>query len=96
MKKNKDEIVSAVSRQTGTALFVTEEIIDAFVDEIMNEVSIGNSVYINKFGTFRAVQRAERTGRNLDTMEPIKIPACTKPEFRPSSNFKRIMHKGVK
>lgn len=92
---SKDGIVSTVSNQTGIGVFETEKIVDAFVSEIMKEVAKGNMVCIKNFGTFKTVRRAERIGRNLNTMESVRIPARIEPKFKPSDNFKNITHKEV-
>ncbi|MEI8296042.1 MAG: HU family DNA-binding protein, partial [Alphaproteobacteria bacterium] len=40
------------------------------------------------FGTFCAVNKASREGRNPRTGEAIKIPASTQPKFRAGKTLK--------
>lgn len=42
------------------------------------------------FGTFTVSERSERTGRNPQTGETIKIAACKQPKFRAGKNSRML------
>ena len=61
-------------------------------------VTMGDSVTLIGFGSFRAVESAPRTGRNPATGEAIRIPAVRKPKFVAGTYFREIVNKyeGIK
>jgi DNA-binding protein HU-beta len=68
-------------------------IVDGIFDIIKNEVANGNEVAIANFGTFRTVDKSERTGLNPQTGESITIPAHKTPKFAPGKGFKDAVNK---
>jgi DNA-binding protein HU-beta len=48
----------------------------------------GDSIALVGFGTFEVRNRAERTGRNPKTKEPITIPASKAAAFKPGKALK--------
>lgn len=53
--------------------------LDTLIDTIQTTVKEGDTVALIGFGTFKAVKRAARTGKNPRSGEPINIPAGTVP-----------------
>ncbi|NDE46335.1 MAG: HU family DNA-binding protein, partial [Betaproteobacteria bacterium] len=51
------------------------------------------AVQLIGFGSFRAVKRNARTGRNPATGEPLSIPSTTVPRFVPGAAFKEKLAK---
>ena len=51
----------------------------------------GDKVQLVGFGTFSVKDRAERTGRNPQTQEPITIPATKVPAFKAGKGLKDIV-----
>ncbi len=90
MKKRliKEDIVSAVSKDTNCPRYVAEEIINSMLDNITLALSQGNEVQFANFGTFEPKHRAARTGRNPRTNEPVPIPERTVPSFKASKLLK--------
>lgn len=95
MRKNKETIVSAVAVRTGLGRMATEEVIDAFLSNIIYEVESGNAVSIKDFGVFEPVSKAKRPGRNINTGTSVDIPAHIEPRFRPSKYFKEVVYKNI-
>ncbi len=83
----KSELILAVAKASDRAPSEVKRIIDALFAVITKEFSRGEKVHTG-VGTFRVSERAERDGRNPRTGEPIKIPACKLPAFRPSPSLK--------
>ena len=51
----------------------------------------GGKVQLVGFGTFSVKDRAERTGRNPQTQEPITIPATKVPAFKAGKGLKELV-----
>ena len=58
--------------------------------------SLGDKITLVGFGTFSAVTRAARTGRNPQTGKAIKIAAKTNGKFTPGKSLKDLTAKPVK
>lgn len=89
---NKTGIIRRVARKYGMTTDDTAAWFDAFID-ILGEVVTEDDITIYGFGSFRHVDRAPRTGRNLATGEPIKIPAKTIIKFEPSKKLLARLNK---
>ena len=75
-----------------------DRVVVSVFEEIMSAVTMGDSVTLIGFGSFRAVESAPRTGRNPATGEAIRIPAVRKPKFVAGTYFREIVNKyeGIK
>jgi len=60
----------------------------AFTDTVIKAVARGDKVSMVGFGSFGAVKRKARTGRNPATGRPINIPAKKVPKFTAGKEFK--------
>lgn len=87
----KDGLVSAVSVTTDMSKKNVEAVIDAFVDEITQQVRLGNKVTLTGFGTFRVSDRAARVGINPQTKQKINIPAMKVPKFTAGKALKEAV-----
>ncbi|TAH13901.1 MAG: HU family DNA-binding protein [Curvibacter sp.] len=67
--------------------------IDALIQIITKTVAKKEDVQLIGFGTFKAVKRAARKGKNPRTGEPLKIAAATLPKFTPGAAFKAAVNK---
>ncbi len=85
---NKAELIDAVADSTGQAKTEIGKTLDALVETITATVASGDTVALAGFGTFKAVLRAAREGRNPATGESIQVPESTVPKFQPGATFK--------
>lgn len=69
---------------TGSTKAATEIVTSRVFDGIKAILDRGESVRIAGFGTFKVTRREERTGRNPQTGEPMKIAARDVVTFKPS------------
>lgn len=65
--------------------------VDAVFETITKALSRGEEVAITGFGTFRAVRRAARQGRNPKTGETIQIAASVAPKFKAGKLLKEAV-----
>lgn len=92
MKKiTKKDIVDLLADDVDLTKVKTEEVIDKFLEVVMQQVKEGNEVGLVGFGTFRTQNRKERQGRNPQTGDTIKIEASNTPAFRAGKGFKEML-----
>ncbi len=72
-----NEFIKALSKKTGANTDFTENLVSTFVQMLVNEVKVGNSVSIQSFGVFDSKDKAERKMYNPTTKE-IQIIPCRK------------------
>lgn len=89
----KDEMVAVVAKEVGCRQSLASEVIDSLLRHITDELSKGNKVQFVGFGVFEPKYRAERTGRNPHTKEPVPIPARVIPSFKPGSRLKSAVER---
>ena len=85
---NRPELTSIVADKVNTTKKQADEVIDAFLETIIEALQNGDKVVLTGFGTFEAHDRAERVGRNPITGEEISIPGSKAPTFKASKAFK--------
>lgn len=90
---NKSELVAAISEKTNTTKKAAEESLDAIVEVVTEELKKGGKIQLVGFGTFETRKRAARNGRNPQTKEEIKIPACKAPAFKAGKVLKDVVNK---
>lgn len=92
----KAELIDIVSDKVDG---VTKAQIGAIYDSIFETIVIAlnkdakHSFSVKDFGTFKLKQRKERKAVNLQTKEPITIPASTSVGFTPSKGLKEAVAK---
>ena len=88
---NKTELINEVAKSLKTK---TEA--RAAIESVLKNISMAmkkkEDVTITGFGTFKAVKRKARKGRNPYTGEPIKIKATTRIKFVPGKALKEAVN----
>lgn len=92
LEKVFDEVHEQTKRGTVTKAMV-ERTYASIVKNIEKAVASGDSVELIGFGTFKAIDKKERTARNPQTGEEILVPAKRAVKFKPSSAFKEMVEK---
>lgn len=90
-RTTKKEMINYVSKVTGISERCVGSIIDVFLDGVMSEMADGRRVKIQGFGTFEPKPMRAKIGRNLNTNEPVEIPARVIPAFKPGNTMKNIV-----
>ena len=90
---NKTELIKVVKDTVsetleGVTVKDTAVFVDATIKAIQDAVVTGDKVQLVGFGTFEAVERAARDGRNPLTGQAIKIAASKTPKFKAGKAFK--------
>ncbi len=71
----KKELVNRISEQTGQTKVVVKDILQRFLDEIIEELASGNRLEFREFGVFEVRERAARRAQNPRTLEKVSVPA---------------------
>jgi len=84
----KDELVSAIAKDTGQTKAAATAALEAAVTNIGSALAKGDSIRIPGLGTFGTKKVEARVGRNPKTSEAINIPASTRVSFSTSRSLK--------
>jgi DNA-binding protein HU-beta len=90
---NKQELVSAVAKDTDLSKAKAQEAVEAIFGAIKTTLKKGGEVRLVGFGTFSVAKRAATTGRNPRTGEKINIPASKQPKFKAGKDLKEAVNK---
>jgi DNA-binding protein HU-beta len=85
---NKVELVAAIATEAGITKAQAEKALAAFTGNVEKALKAGDKVSLVGFGTFSAVTRAARTGRNPQTGKALQIKAKTSGKFTPGKDLK--------
>lgn len=84
----KKDLIEAVSEQNDTNQNLTRDVIQKFLDSIIDELSQGNRLEFRDFGVFQVAKRAPRIAQNPRTLEKVKVPAKSIVKFKPGKKLK--------
>ncbi|MFC1525345.1 HU family DNA-binding protein [Candidatus Latescibacterota bacterium] len=84
----KADIVRRIAQGTGLTKTDTAAVVDGFIEAVIEALETGEHIEIRGFGTFKAVSRAPRTGRNPRTGSEVKISRRRAPVFKPSKELR--------
>ncbi len=70
----KKELVHRIALKTGQTKVVTKEVIQQFLDEIVDELARGNRLEFREFGVFEVKPRRARRAQNPRTLEKVDVP----------------------
>jgi DNA-binding protein HU-beta len=89
---NKAELVSAIAERMGAPKKHAEEMLESFVDVIIDTLKAGDEVTLTGFGTFSSKVRKARVGVNPQNPSvKINIPATTVAKFKPGTRLKKAL-----
>lgn len=87
----KGEFVKQVAKKADCSVSVTDKILKAFVDVLVENLKKGEVVSFSGLGSFRVKSRKARLARNLKTNEIISVPSGKKINFRPTKTLKKMI-----
>lgn len=85
---NKTELIEVLAEKAGTTKLITEKVINAYLETVIETVAKGDTVSLVGFGVFSKAHRNARTGRNPANGQTIQLPATDLPKFVPGKIFK--------
>lgn len=85
----KTQLAAALAEKLGVSKKMAKDMVEGFVEIVIESVKNGEGVSIQGFGTFKSSARAARTGVNpRNPSEKIEIPAMKVASFKAGSEFK--------
>lgn len=93
---NKSELVAKIAEGAELTKVQAEKALNSFISATTAALKAGDKITLVGFGTFSAVTRAARTGRNPQTGKEMKIAAKTNGKFAPGKALKDLNAKPVK
>jgi DNA-binding protein HU-beta len=93
---NKQELVAKIAEGAELTKTQAEKALNSFIAATTAALKAGDKITLVGFGTFSAVARAARTGRNPQTGKPMKIAAKTNGKFSPGKALKDLTAKPTK
>ncbi|HTB09559.1 MAG TPA: HU family DNA-binding protein [Acidimicrobiales bacterium] len=88
---NKAELVEAIVAESGASKNTVAEVLKAFEDVVVGNVSKGEKIVLSGFLSFERVERKARTARNPQTGEAIQVNASRAPKVSIGSTFKKAV-----
>jgi integration host factor subunit beta len=85
----KRELVQRIAEKTGVQQISAKDVIQKFLDEIINELARGNRLEFRDFGVFEPKSKAERVARNPRTGAKVQVPEKTTVKFKVGRMMKR-------
>lgn len=93
---NKSDLVAKIAESAELTKAQAEKALNSFIAETTAALKTGDKITLVGFGTFSAVTRAARTGRNPQTGKALKIAAKTNGKFSPGKALKDLAAKPAK
>ena len=78
----KKELIERLAEQSGLKRQDVRQVVQEFLDEVINELGKGNRLEFRDFGIFDVRERAERVAQNPKTLERVMVPAKRTARFR--------------
>ncbi len=78
----KKELANRIADDTGQPKVVVKEILQRFLDSIVDELVAGNRLEFREFGVFEVRERAPRRAQNPRTLEKVDVPAKRVVKFK--------------
>lgn len=87
----KTELVSRIAKHAALTTRQSEKVVDALMGSIQDALSRGEKITLVGFGTFSAMARSARTGRNPRTGQALYLPARKAPKFTPGKKLRQAV-----
>ena len=91
----KKELVDRIADRTETKRVVVKKIVQAFLDEAIEELGRGNRLEFRDFGVFETRQRAARIAQNPKTLERGHVPPKRTVKFKVGRLMKQKLQVGM-
>jgi len=83
----KRQLYERVAKQAGCTQVLAKQIIQAFLDEVTNEIAKGNRMEFRNFGVLDTRLQPPRRARNPRTDEIVHVPAKAVVSFKVGKNL---------
>ena len=91
----KKEMVDRIAEQTAAKRVLVKDILQCFLDEVINELGRGNRLEFRDFGVFETKERAARVAQNPKTLQRVKVPPKRTVKFKVGRMMKQKLQEGL-
>jgi nucleoid DNA-binding protein len=91
----KKELVDCIAEQTRQKRVVVKQVIQLFLDEMIQELGRGNRLEFREFGVFETKLRAARIAQNPKTLERVHVPPKRTVKFKVGRLMKQKLQEGM-
>ena len=88
----KKDLVNSIYMQLGFSKLISENLIDDFIQIIIQNFLKEKKIKLSRFGTFEIRHKRSRIGRNPKTKESKEISSRKVLLFKPSKEFKKLVN----
>jgi integration host factor subunit beta len=92
----KKELIDRIAELTQAKRVVVKRVVQALLDEIINELGKSNRLEFRDFGVFETRTRAARAAQNPKTLERVEVPAKRTVKFKMGRLMKETLAPSVK
>lgn len=89
----KADLIEAVAKATELSKKDAEEVVNTFLESIIDALNRGEGVELRGFGSFRIRSRGPRIGRNPRTGASVKVPSKRVPYFKVGKQLKDMINR---
>lgn len=87
----KKVLVDQIAQRTGQKRVVAKQIIQEFLDLVIDEIGEGNRLEFRDFGVFEVKNRAPRMAQNPKTLERVPVPAKRTVKFKAGRRMRECL-----
>jgi len=91
----KKELIDRIADQTKSKRVLVKEVVQKFLDEIINELGRGNRLEFRDFGVFETKDRAARIAQNPKTLQRVHVPPRRTVKFKVGRVMKQRLQASV-
>lgn len=89
----KEELIAKVAEKSNISIDEADRVINAFTEQIKEQLGRGEKVTITGFGAFVLSKRGAKVFTNPKTGKKSDLPERTLPHFKAGGNFKKTLQK---
>lgn len=78
----KKDLIDRIALETGQKRAAVKQTVQAFLDNVIRELSSGNRLEFRDFGVFEIRARAARVAQNPKTLEQVPVPPRRTVKFK--------------
>jgi integration host factor subunit beta len=78
----KKDLVDRIAEESGYKRVLVKRVVQRFLDEIIDELGVGNRLEFRDFGVFEIRDRAARVAQNPKTLERVQVPRKRTVKFK--------------
>jgi len=87
----KKALVDQIAQRTGQKRVVAKQIVQEFLDLVIDEIADGNRLEFRDFGVFEVKHRAPRMAQNPKTLERVPVPAKRTVKFKAGRRMRECL-----